>query len=181
MRWFLRAIDTAGRWQALGGLGLTGLIGILAVAAIDAVLNLGDPWGYFVFVCVTLVLYAGFLGLLERWRRTSPENARRALRVLLGRRHQEGIVLLHRNPQEWADIEVWLQRCDTLIRAAYGEGEMLRLVGEPLRLEPFRLARGVMPTEPAQVVAKRLRQLELLMERSDSIRLESGFDSGEWE
>jgi hypothetical protein len=72
--WFLRAIDQAGRWQAAGGLGLVGLLGVVLVAVLNAVFNLGSPWGYVVFVSFVLIGYALFLWLLERLRATFPEH-----------------------------------------------------------------------------------------------------------
>jgi hypothetical protein len=62
-------MDAVGRWQAIGALGLTGLVGVVVVAVINAVLGLGEPWGYVIFVSCVLLLYGGFLAVVERLRR----------------------------------------------------------------------------------------------------------------
>jgi hypothetical protein len=73
-RWFLRAIDTAGRVQASAALGLVGLAGVVIVAVLNAVFELGSPWGYVVFVSFVLVGYAAFLAVVERVCRAFPDH-----------------------------------------------------------------------------------------------------------
>ncbi len=49
----------------MGGLGVLGLAGVVLVALLNAVLDLGAPWGYVVFVCFVLVGYATFLRVVQ--------------------------------------------------------------------------------------------------------------------